>query len=42
MCQYIFVTGRVVASLGKGVCAASIAALLQARGYCINLKKLDP
>ncbi|MGI2298958.1 CTP synthase [Candidatus Cardinium hertigii] len=42
MCRYIFVTGGVVSSLGKGVCAASIAALLQARGYRINLKKLDP
>ncbi|MDJ1305767.1 MAG: CTP synthase [Candidatus Midichloria sp.] len=42
MCRYIFITGGVVSSLGKGVCAASIAALLQARGYCIRLKKLDP
>ncbi|CAG7593939.1 MAG: CTP synthase [Candidatus Midichloria sp.] len=42
MCRYIFITGGVVSSLGKGVCAASIAALLQARGYRIRLKKLDP
>ncbi|UWW96936.1 MAG: CTP synthase [Candidatus Cardinium sp.] len=42
MCRYIFVTGGVVSSLGKGVCAASIAALLQARGHRIRLKKLDP
>ncbi|WP_419241119.1 CTP synthase [Cardinium endosymbiont of Nabis limbatus] len=42
MCRYIFVTGGVVSSLGKGVCAVSIAALLQAHGYRIRLKKLDP
>ncbi|AEI89002.1 MAG: CTP synthase [Candidatus Midichloria mitochondrii] len=42
MCRYIFITGGVVSSLGKGVCAASIAALLQARGRRIRLKKLDP
>ena len=42
MCRYIFVTGGVVSSLGKGVCAASIAALLQAYGYEVRLKKLDP
>ena len=42
MCRYIFVTGGVVSSLGKGVCAASIAALLQSYGYRVRLKKLDP
>lgn len=40
--RYIFVTGGVVSSLGKGVAAASIACLLQARGYKTRLKKLDP
>jgi len=42
MSRYIFITGGVVSSLGKGVCAASIASLLQAHGYKIRLKKLDP
>lgn len=40
--KYIFVTGGVVSSLGKGLTAASLAALLQARGYSVRLRKLDP
>lgn len=40
--RYIFITGGVVSSLGKGIAAASLAALLQARGYSVRLKKLDP
>ena len=40
--RYIFVTGGVVSSLGKGVCAAAIGALLQAGGAKITLRKLDP
>jgi CTP synthase len=40
--KYIFVTGGVVSSLGKGLCAASIGALLEARGLNIGLQKLDP
>jgi CTP synthase len=42
MARFIFVTGGVVSSLGKGLMAASLAALLQARGYTIRLRKLDP
>lgn len=42
MAKYIFITGGVVSSLGKGVAAASLGALLQARGYKICLRKLDP
>jgi CTP synthase len=42
MAKYIFVTGGVVSSLGKGLAAASIAALLEARGLSVNLQKLDP
>jgi CTP synthase len=42
MSKYIFITGGVVSSLGKGVCAASVAALLQVHGYKVRLKKLDP
>ncbi len=42
MTKYIFITGGVVSSLGKGLASASLAALLQARGYKIRLKKLDP
>ncbi len=42
MTNFIFVTGGVVSSLGKGLAAASIGALLQARGFKICLKKLDP
>ncbi|MBK6313146.1 MAG: CTP synthase [Blastocatellia bacterium] len=40
--KYIFVTGGVVSSLGKGLAAASIAALLEARGLKVTLQKLDP
>ena len=40
--KYIFVTGGVVSSLGKGLAAASIGALLEARGFKINLMKFDP
>mgnify|MGYP001814785919 FL=1 len=40
--KYIFVTGGVSSSLGKGIIAASLAKLLQARGYRVTIKKLDP
>jgi len=40
--KYLFVTGGVASSLGKGIAAASLAALLKARGYTVRLKKLDP
>src|SRR5258706_9565115 len=40
--KYIFVTGGVVSSLGKGISAASIGALLQARGLDVSILKLDP
>lgn len=40
--RFIFVTGGVVSSLGKGICASSLAALLQARGYKVRLRKMDP
>jgi CTP synthase len=42
MTRYIFVTGGVVSSLGKGLMAASLGALLQARGFRVRLRKLDP
>ncbi len=42
MTRFIFVTGGVVSSLGKGLMAASLGALLQARGYTVRLRKLDP
>ncbi|MGQ0660681.1 CTP synthase [Sphingosinicella sp.] len=42
MARFIFVTGGVVSSLGKGLMAAALAALLQARGYTVRLRKLDP
>ncbi|MGQ0559610.1 MAG: CTP synthase [Sphingosinicella sp.] len=42
MARYIFITGGVVSSLGKGLMAASLAALLQARGFQVRLRKLDP
>ncbi|MCZ2328585.1 CTP synthase [Bartonella sp. F02] len=42
MARYIFITGGVVSSLGKGIAAASLAALLQARGYRVRIRKLDP
>ncbi|HKT80124.1 MAG TPA: CTP synthase [Vicinamibacterales bacterium] len=40
--KYIFVTGGVVSSLGKGLAAASIGALLEGHGYTVNLQKFDP
>ncbi len=40
--KYIFVTGGVVSSLGKGIVAASLAKLLQARGYSVTIQKFDP
>lgn len=42
MTRYIFITGGVVSSLGKGVAAASLGAILEARGLKVNLMKLDP
>ncbi|MDX3809387.1 CTP synthase [Bosea thiooxidans] len=42
MTRYVFITGGVVSSLGKGLAAAALAALLQARGYKVRLRKLDP
>ena len=40
--KYIFVTGGVTSSLGKGIIASSLAKLLQARGYKVTIQKLDP
>ena len=40
--KYIFITGGVVSSLGKGIAAASIGALLEARGLSVSLIKVDP
>jgi CTP synthase len=40
--KYIFVTGGVVSSLGKGLAAASIGCLLEARGIKVNMMKFDP
>ena len=40
--KYIFVTGGVSSSLGKGIIGASLAKLLQARGYRVTIQKLDP
>lgn len=40
--RFIFITGGVVSSLGKGLASASLASLLQARGYTVRLRKLDP
>jgi CTP synthase len=42
MTHYIFVTGGVVSSLGKGIAAASLAAILEARGLNVTMLKLDP
>jgi CTP synthase len=42
MARFIFITGGVVSSLGKGLMAASLAALLQARGYTVRIRKFDP
>ena len=41
MARYIFITGGVVSSLGKGLASAALGALLQARGYKVRLRKLD-
>ena len=42
MARLIFITGGVVSSLGKGLASAALGALLQARGYSVRLRKLDP
>ena len=42
MARFIFVTGGVVSSLGKGLSSASLAYLLQSQGYKVRLRKLDP
>ena len=42
MARYVFITGGVVSSLGKGLAAAALGALLSARGYRVRLRKLDP
>ena len=41
MTRYIFITGGVASSLGKGIASAALGALLQARGYSVKLRKLD-
>ena len=42
MARYVFVTGGVVSSLGKGLSSASLASLLQLRGFKVRVRKLDP
>ena len=42
MTKFIFITGGVVSSLGKGLASSAIGALLQARGFSVKLRKLDP
>ena len=42
MARFIFITGGVVSSLGKGLASAALGACLQARGYSVRLRKLDP
>ena len=42
MTRYIFITGGVASSLGKGIASAALGALLQSRGYSVKLRKLDP
>src|SRR6185312_6173042 len=42
MARYVFITGGVVSSLGKGLASAALGACLQARGYTVRLRKLDP
>src|SRR2546422_5245655 len=42
MAKYVFVSGGVVSSLGKGIAAASLAAILESRGIKVTLLKLDP
>ena len=42
MARFVFITGGVVSSLGKGLASAALGALLQARGFSVRLRKLDP
>ena len=42
MTRFVFITGGVVSSLGKGIASAALGALLQARGYTVRMRKLDP
>ncbi|MDP6994176.1 MAG: hypothetical protein QGF87_07450, partial [Woeseiaceae bacterium] len=42
MTSYVFITGGVVSSLGKGLTSASLAYLLQSRGFKVRIRKLDP
>ncbi|MFN9631948.1 MAG: CTP synthetase, partial [Erythrobacteraceae bacterium] len=42
MARFIFITGGVVSSLGKGLMAASLASLLQARGFQVRIRQFDP
>ena len=42
MTRFVFITGGVVSSLGKGLMSAALGALLQSRGYSVRLRKLDP
>jgi CTP synthase len=42
MTRFVFITGGVVSSLGKGIASAALGALLQSRGYAVKLRKLDP
>src|ERR1700732_1603119 len=42
MTRFVFITGGVVSSLGKGIAASALGALLQARGFSVKLRKLDP
>ncbi|MCQ9154379.1 CTP synthase [Acidomonas methanolica] len=42
MTRFVFITGGVVSSLGKGIASAALASLLQARGYSVRMRKLDP
>src|SRR5208283_1530108 len=42
MTRFVFITGGVVSSLGKGIASAALGALLQSRGYSVRLRKLDP
>jgi CTP synthase len=42
MARYVFITGGVVSSLGKGLASAALGTLLQARGFSVRLRKLDP
>ena len=41
-CKYIFVTGGVLSGVGKGITAASIGAILKAKGYKVTMQKCDP